>query len=137
MKTLKILWMAIVLCVSTATTGKAQTADVTVIVSGIKEAKGKLMIAAGDRSNPQGMKYDMAEVVSTDPVVRVLKDVPVGICNLYVYQDLNDNFRLDMDERNIPEEPCYTKEKMKVKEGGTKIEIKLLNVKEMMGKEQY
>ncbi|MDR2916085.1 MAG: DUF2141 domain-containing protein [Tannerella sp.] len=134
MKTLKILGMAIVLCMLTGAICKAQTADVTVMVDGIKEAKGKLMIAAGDKSNPQEMKYDMVEVKSTDPVVCVLKDVPVGTCNLYVYQDLNDNYRLDMDDQNLPVEPCYTKEKMKVKEGENKIELKLLNVREMMGK---
>lgn len=134
MKTLKILGMAIVLCVLTGTICKAQTADVTVVVDGIKEAKGKLMIAAGNKSNPQDMKYDMVEVKSTDPVVCVLKDVPVGTCDLYVYQDLNDNYQLDMDDQKIPVEPCYTKEKMKVKEGGDQVKVKLMNVKEMMGK---
>jgi len=67
-------------------------------------------------------------------VVCVLKNVPVSKTNIYVYQDLNENFRLDMDEQHIPIEPCNTKEKVTIKDGENKFEIKLINVKEMMEK---
>ncbi|RRD61732.1 DUF2141 domain-containing protein [Tannerella forsythia] len=111
-----------------------QSADVTVVVKGIKEAKGKVMVAAGDKAKSQEMIGEMAAVTSTGDVVCVLKNVPVGKTNIYVYQDLNENFRLDMDEQHIPIEPCNTKEKVTIKDGENKFEIKLLNIKEMMGK---
>lgn len=135
MKALKFRWMVIVLCIFTSMACSAQTTDVTVVVKGIKEVKGKIMIAVGDKSKPQEMKYDMVEVTSKDNIVCTLKDVPVGAHTLYVYQDLNDNYQLDMDEEKIPVEPCCTKEKVTVKEGENKIEVKLMNIKEMMGKE--
>jgi uncharacterized protein (DUF2141 family) len=110
-----------------------QAADVTVVVRGMKEVKGNILVAAGDLSDPQAMKSGMVEVTSKDSVVCVLKDVPVGRCNLYVYQDLNGNRQLDTDENRIPVEPCYTKEKVNVGEGANVIAVKLIHVKEMMG----
>lgn len=134
MKTIKIIGIIIMLFVCTSMFCVAQQANVTVVVKGIKEAKGKIMVAAGDKSKHSEMAYDMVEVTSTENITCVLKNVPVGTCDLYVFQDLNDNYQLDMDENKIPVEPCYNKEKIKVEEGGTTIEIKLINVKEMMGK---
>ena len=134
MKTLKIICVMVTLFFATGFVCNAQSADVTVVVDGIKEAKGKVMVAAGDQSNPTGMKYNMVELTSTGKVTCVLKDVPVGKCGLYVFQDLNDNYQLDKDESQIPVEPCYVKESMTVKERGVTIEVKLMNVKEMMGK---
>ena len=133
MKTLRFIYVMVSLCFTTMFVCNAQTADVTVVVDGIKEAKGKVMVAAGDQSNPTGMKYNMVELTSTVKVTCILKDVPVGKCGLYVFQDLNDNYQLDKDENQIPVEPCYVKESMTVKEGGVTIDVKLMNVKEMMG----
>ena len=112
MKTLRIVCVVVTLCLFAGFFCKAQTVDVTIVVDGIKEAKGKLMIAMGEQSNPQEMKYDMIDVASTEKVVCVLKDVPVGKCGLYVFQDINDNYQLDKDENQIPVEPCYSKEKI-------------------------
>jgi len=132
MKTLKLFCVVVVISLFTGFTGNAQTADVTIVVNGIKDAKGKIMIAMGDQLKPSEMKYDMVEVASTDDVTCVLKDVPVGISNLYVFQDLNENYQLDKDEKSIPVEPCFSKEKLDVKEGENKFEAKLVNVKEMI-----
>lgn len=134
MKTLKIFAMMIMIFVSTGMLCVAQHTEVTIVVKGITEAKGKIMVAAGDKSKQSEMVYDMVEVTSTDNITCTLKNVPVGTCDLFVFQDLNDNYQLDMDENKIPVEPCYNKEKVKIKEEGTTIEVKLLNVKEMMGK---
>jgi uncharacterized protein (DUF2141 family) len=113
---------------------KSQTVDLTVVVKGVKEVKGSIMVAAGDMSKPQEMKYDMAGVASTDDAVLVLKEVPVGRCDLFVYQDLNGNYQLDRDEEDIPVEPCYMKEKVSVKDGvDNRMEVRLVNVREMMG----
>lgn len=133
MKTLRILAATIVFGLFTASmTSVAQTADLTIVIKGIKEAKGNILIAAGDMSNPQGMISDMISVTDTKDMICELKNIPIGKVNLYVYQDVNENFQLDKDEKQIPIEPCYTKEKINIKEDGNKIEIKLLNVKEMM-----
>ena len=134
MKTLRIICVMVTLFFATGFVCNVLSADVTVVINGIKEAKGKVMVAAGDQSNPTGMKYNMVEVTSKENIVCILKDVPAGICGLYVYQDINDNFQLDKDENQIPVEPCYFKEKITVKKGGVKIELKLMNVKEMMSK---
>ena len=135
MKTLVCLFVAVILSSFTGFVN-AQVADVTVVVSGIKEVKGKIMIAMGDQSKPSEMKYDMVEVTSTDNVIWVLKDVPVGKTNLYVYQDVNGNYQLDKDENQVPIELCFVKEKISVQESGNKFDAKLMNVKEMMGGEK-
>ena len=132
MKTLVCLFVAVILSSFTGFVN-AQVADVTVVVSRIKEVKGKIMIAMGDQSKPSEMKYNMVDVTSTNNVTCVLKDVPVGKSNLYIYQDVNDNYQLDKDENQVPTEPCFVKEKVTVKEGENKLEAKLMNVKEMMG----
>ena len=132
MKTLKMIVLFAALGLSVSLYG--QSADVTVVVKGVREAKGKVMVAAGDKAKPQEMIGEMVAVTSTGDVVCVLKNVPVGKTNIYVYQDLNENFQLDMDEQHIPIEPCNTKEKVTIKDGENKFEIKLINVKEMMEK---
>lgn len=134
MRMLKIFAIMTVILVSVNMLCVAQHTDVTVVVKGITEAKGKIMVAAGDKSKQSEMAYDMVEVTSTNDITCTLRNVPVGTCDLYVYQDLNDNYQLDMDENKIPVEPCYNKEKVKIKEEGSTVEVKLLNVKEMMGK---
>ena len=134
MKTVRIMLLTIALGMFAASmTSVAQTSELIVVIKGIKEAKGKLMIAAGDMTNPQEMISDMIDVVDTKNATCVLENVPVGKVNLYVYQDLNENFQLDMDEKKIPVEPCYSKDKITIKEGENKVEVKLINVKEMMG----
>ena len=135
MKALRILATAIVLGIfATSMTCMAQTAELTVVIKGIKEAKGKIMIACGEAEKPQEMINDMIPVVDTDDMVCLLKNIPTGKTNLYIFQDINENFQLDKDENQIPIEPCYTKEKITIKEGENKVEIKLINVKEMMGR---
>jgi uncharacterized protein (DUF2141 family) len=103
-------------------------------LKGIKEAKGKIMVAFGDKTHPGEMRYTMTPVTSKENVICVLRNVPLGIGDLSVYQDVNDNAQLDKDENQTPIEPCYMKEKIAVKEGENNIEIKLMNIKEMMGK---
>jgi uncharacterized protein (DUF2141 family) len=136
MKTVKILGIALFVSFFAGGICHAQKETVTIVVKGIKEAKGKLMVAFGDKSHPKEMIYSMIPVSSKEAVVCVLKDVPVGIGDLSVYQDVNENLQLDKDENQIPVEPCYTKPKITIKEGDNKIEIKLINVKEMMGEKR-
>jgi len=44
MKPLKLFCVVVTLCLFTGFFCKAQTVDVTIVVDGIKEAKGKVMI---------------------------------------------------------------------------------------------
>jgi uncharacterized protein (DUF2141 family) len=132
MKTLKRLGISLVMCFVVGSICYAQKGTITVTVKGIKEVKGTIMVAFGDKSHPKEMVYSMLPVTSVNNVICILKEVPVGIGNLYVYQDLNGNFQLDKDENQVPVEPCNTKERITIKEGENKVEIKLINVKEMM-----
>lgn len=133
MKTFRILALAIAWGISAISmTSIAQTTELTVVIKGIKEAKGKLMIAVGDIKNPREMISEMIVVENTDDIVCVLKNVPAGKINLYIYQDINENFQLDKDEDQIPIEPCYYKEKITIKADEDKIEAKLINVKELI-----
>ena len=83
MKTLKMIGVFAALGLSVSLYG--QSADVTVVVKGVGEAKGKVMVAAGDKAKPQEMIGEMVAVTSTGDVVCVLKNVPVGKTNIYVY----------------------------------------------------
>lgn len=112
----------------------AQTADVTVTIKGIKEVKGKIMVVAGNASEPQKMIRAMVEVTDTVNVVCSLKNVPIGKTTISVFQDLNEDMKLNEDENHIPTEPCNKKDNVTVKDGENKIELKLLNIKEMLGK---
>jgi uncharacterized protein (DUF2141 family) len=133
MKTMKSSGVIAMIMIGACTMCYAQKGNLTVVAKGIKESKGTIMIAFGDQSNPKQMVYNMAPVTSGNSVTCTLKDVPVGSGGLYVYQDVNGNHQLDKDESQIPTEPCYQKEKVTIKEGDNKIEIRLIDVKEMMG----
>ncbi len=109
-----------------------QTADLTIEVKGIKEVKGKILVAIKDSEDPQKLIYDMVTVEKKEGVFCILKNVPIGKVDVSLFQDLNDNFKLDMDEQNTPVEPCYSKEKVKITENENKLVVKLINVKELI-----
>lgn len=116
----------------TGNTVMGQTAELTIEIKDIKEVKGKILVAVKNSEDPKKMVYDMVAVEQKGNVFITLKDIPVGKMDVSLFQDLNENFKLDMDENNIPIEPCYNKEKIKIKEGENKLSVKLINVKEMM-----
>ncbi|MDR0370599.1 MAG: hypothetical protein LBH80_01915, partial [Prevotellaceae bacterium] len=74
MKTLKISIVLLVSIVLSKHSVMAQsetdkeTTDVTLIIKGVKEAKGNILIALGDMENPQKMVSDMIAVSGTDDV---------------------------------------------------------------------
>lgn len=133
---MKSLIINVFACLTIVVSGNsimAQTAELTIVVKDIKELKGKILVAVKDSKNPETMVYDMAPVEQKESVVFTLKDVPAGKVDISLFQDLNENFKLDMDEQNIPLEPCYNKEKFNVKENDTnKLVVRLINVKELM-----
>lgn len=133
MKTLIIKAFIYASALMAGNSAMAQTTELTIEVKGIEEVKGKILVAVKDCEDPQKMIYDMVAVEQKGSVVITLKDVPVGKVDISLFQDLNENFKLDMDEGNIPIEPCYTKEKVNIKKDGkNRLVVKLINVKEMM-----
>ncbi|MCD8176459.1 MAG: DUF2141 domain-containing protein [Tannerellaceae bacterium] len=111
----------------------AQTANLTIEVKGIKEVKGSILVAVTSSSDPQQMVYDMIPVTGKETIVHTLENVPVGLVDVSAFQDLNENYQLDMDEQQIPVEPCFRKQKVKIQEDTNKLVVKLVNIKELMG----
>ncbi len=134
MKTLRMACMAGVFCVMTGAAMVAQKADVTVIVTGICADGGQVMTSAGDMQDREHMVYAMTDPAGKSEVQLVLKDVPVGMCDIYVFQDLNGNKKLDRNADGVPTEPCYMKQKVKVADHGVLLKAHLVNPSEMMGK---
>lgn len=135
MKTLIIKSLLCILAIMSSLGVMGQTTELTIEIKGIKEARGKILVLVKDCEDPKKEIYDMAEVKQAGSLILTLKEIPVGKVDVSLFQDLNDNFKLDMDEENIPIEPVYSKEKLKIKEGGNKLVVKLINVKEMMSQQ--
>lgn len=134
MKSIRIIMVALLFTIIASVKSQAPVASLTVSVKGIKEVKGKIMLAFADRKDPQKMTYGMVPVVKEGELVYTFTSIPAGSGNLYLYQDLNGNMTLDKDENQIPVEPCYNKEKITINEGENRITVTLINVKELMGK---
>jgi len=135
MKTLIINSFIYITLLVTGNSVMAQTAALTIEVKGIKEAKGKILVAVKDSEDPDKMIYEMITVKQKGNATITLQNVPVGKVDVSLFQDMNDNFKLDIDEANIPVEPCYNKEKVKIKEGDNKLAVTLINVKEMISQQ--
>lgn len=132
---MKTLIIKVFICIAIGLSGNTvmgQTAELTIEVKEIKEAKGKILVSVKDSKDAQKMVYDMVAVEQAGSVTITVKNVPIGKVDVSLFQDLNENFKLDMDEQNIPIEPCYTKENVKTKAGENKLVVKLINVKELM-----
>lgn len=111
----------------------AQNAELRLEIKDIKEQKGNIMIAVKNSEAPEQVVYEMVKVGDEKSVVCTLKNIPVGKVDISVFQDLNENHKLDMDEQKIPLEPCCSKEKVKIQEGENRLAIKLIDVRKMMG----
>lgn len=140
MKTIQLTVMLILIAFICPNNASAQQlheiekAEVTLIVKGMKEAKGSILFAVGNQADPKSMQTGMETVRSTDSVVCVLKDISIGETGVYVFQDMNNNFTLDM-ENNVPVEPCQNKNNVVLIAGKNTIEINLVDVREIMKKQ--
>lgn len=112
----------------------AQEANLKLEVKGIKEAKGCIMLMIKDRANKDKVIYEKVDVVNNEDIICHIEHVPVGRVDISVFHDVNGNYKLDVNEQNIPIEPCYSNEKIRIKEGENQLTIKLQNVAEMMSK---
>ncbi|MFZ6708320.1 DUF2141 domain-containing protein [Undibacterium sp. TC9W] len=90
-----------------AVTGMAQAAELTVEVTGLKSAKGKVMVAVYDKSeNFMKQPYKVAAVdAQADKVKLLIAGLPAGDYALSVFQDENSNGKLDSNPLGMPVEP--------------------------------
>ena len=142
MKTWRMACMAGVLCMMTGAAMVAQirslpTSDkvnVNLLLSGVRTDGGKLMASAVDPKDSKHTVYAVADPTADELQAIVLENVPVGMCDVYVFQDMNGNKMLDRNADGVPTEPCYMKQKVKVAEHGVLLKAHLVNPAEMMGK---
>ena len=142
MKTWRMACMAGVLCMMTGAAMVAQirplpTSDkvnVNLLLSGVRADGGKLMASAVDPKDSKHTVYAMADPTADELQAIVLESVPVGMCDVYVFQDMNGNKMLDRNADGVPTEPCYMKQKVKVAEHGVLLKAHLVNPAEMMDK---
>lgn len=119
MKTKGCKWgLSAVLCMCTL--AAAAQSDLTVTVTNIPSAKGKVMVAT-DKG-----QYNMVDAQGADAVLE-LKGVPAGKCKLYVYHDENGNYQLDM-ENEVPAEYCAIVD-LEVKADTKSVNVKLVDVR--------
>ncbi|MFZ6735156.1 DUF2141 domain-containing protein [Undibacterium sp. Ji42W] len=90
-----------------AMTGVAQGAELTVEVTGLKSAKGKVMVAVYDKSeNFLKQPYKVAAAdAQADKVKLLITGLPPGDYALSVFQDENSNGKLDTNPIGMPVEP--------------------------------
>lgn len=142
MKTLRIACLAGMLCMMTSAAMVAQKVnaqttakvDVTLSITGVHAGGGKLMASAVDPKDSKHTVYAMADPTADELQAIVLENVPVGMCDIYVFQDMNGNMTLDRNADGVPTEPCYMKQKVKVADHGVLLKARLVNPAEMMGK---
>ncbi len=87
--------------------GMAHAADLSVDVAGLKNAKGKVMVAVyGGAQSFLKQPLRTAAVAAQPGKVRVvIGDLPSGDYALSVYQDENSNGELDVNPIGMPIEP--------------------------------
>lgn len=100
---------------STGLDGGAPAATMQLEISGVRSAKGHVLIAiyrAGDRFSQSGQTAFRKEriVASAGTVTFDLKDLPVDSYALAVFHDENDNLKIDTGLFGIPVEGfCFSK----------------------------
>lgn len=85
----------------------AQAAELTVEVTGLKSAKGQVMLAVYNKSESfLKQPFKVAAVNAQADKVRLLvADLPAGDYALSVFQDENSNGKLDSNPIGMPVEP--------------------------------
>ena len=142
MKTLRMACLAGVFCMMTGAAMVAQSrplpmsdkVNVNLLLSGVRTGGGKLMASAVDPKDSKHTVYAMADPTAEGSQSLVLHDVPVGMCDVYVFQDTNGNMTLDRNAEGLPSEPCFMKQKVKLTADGVMVKARLVNPAEMMGK---
>ena len=142
MKTLRMACLAGVFCMMTGAAMMAQSrplpmsdkVNVNLLLSGVRTGGCKLMASAVDPKDSKHTVYAVADPTADELQAIVLENVPVGMCDVYVFQDMNGNKMLDRNADGVPTEPCYMKQKVRVADHGVLLKAHLVNPAEMMGK---
>lgn len=119
MKTIGYKCIVVLLFSMCALAATAQS-DLTVKVTNVRSAKGRVMIAT-DKG-----QYAMVDAKGADAVLE-LKEVPEGKCKLYVYHDENGNYQLDRKD-GVPIEFCAMVD-LDVTAGMKTLDVKLVDVR--------
>ena len=100
----------------------AQTDECTKIkVTNIPATKGKILV-----QTDKGQQA-MADAKEKETIIDMEK-LPIGKYKFNVIHDANNNWKLDMDEKNVPIESCASVE-VEIKEDTRLITIELQNYK--------
>lgn len=118
MKIISCKWIMAFVFGASALVAMAQN-DLTVKVTNIRSAKGRVMIAT-DKG-----QYAMTDAQGTDAILE-LKSVPEGKCKLYVYHDENGNYQLDKVD-GMPSEYCAIVD-LDVKPDTKRVDVTLVDV---------
>lgn len=124
MKTIGYKCIAVLLFSMCTLVATAQS-DLTVKVTNIRSAQGRVMIAT-DKG-----QYTMVDAKGVDAVLE-LKDVPEGKCKLYVYHDENGNYQLDRED-GVPSENCAIVD-LDVTADMKAVDVKLVDVRKETNK---
>ena len=63
------------------------------------------MASAVDPKDSKHTVYAMVDPTADELQAVVLENVPVGMCDIYVFQDMNGNKMLDRNADGVPTEP--------------------------------
>ncbi|WPP50857.1 DUF2141 domain-containing protein [Catalinimonas niigatensis] len=105
----KWLFLLGIVCPFQVNAQNKETASVTVVVNGIESKEGSIQIAffSTKASFPDEKPYkaNKLSLNESGEVTLIFKDIPFGEYALAVYQDKNDNDKLDTNLVGIPKEP--------------------------------
>lgn len=94
---------------TTLATGAVQAADLTISISDIKTAEGKLMLNLVNSEAQMGDTADgyasLMLTPSTDGVSITMHNLPAGTYGVQLFHDENNNGELDANMLGIPKEP--------------------------------
>lgn len=125
MKTVGCKGFMVVLFSMCALAAAAQN-DLSVKVTNVRSAQGKVMIAT-DKG-----QYNMVDAKGAETVLQ-LKAVPEGKCKLYVYHDENGDYQLDKED-GMPSENCAIVD-LDVKADTKVVDVELVDVRKAKKRE--
>lgn len=100
---------ALIIMSAAALNCSAQNNTLSLKVTNLKPGQGKVLIALMDNNDPATVISKMIALDGKKKNVKcVLENVPEGIRNLYIFQDLNGDYNLDLNEKGIPVEGCFS-----------------------------
>ncbi|MDQ7018336.1 MAG: DUF2141 domain-containing protein [Robiginitomaculum sp.] len=107
-KTCLVLGIALSLAAQIASTQSAAAASLKVDVQNIAQPKGTLMVAIFNSqdgfSKNEAVQGQRIAVKGNKMAIR-FEDLPSGIYAIKMFQDVNDNGQLDMQDGAVPTEP--------------------------------